>query len=209
MVVALKQMLAEDPTLSWEVLPLLPRQGHWNVQDYLFVNERTNRYIELNHGRIEVLEMPTKRHQKIVLWLASRFELHCGRTGAGEVVMAPYPLKTSEHTYREPDVVVVLAEHKQWLKNQMADGADLVVEVLSEDRNRDLVDKRSEYASAGIREYWLVDARDHRITVLVLRDGEYVVHGEATTTGVVTSAILAGFSVDVAEIMAAASEQRP
>jgi Uma2 family endonuclease len=40
------------------------------------------------------------------------------------------------------------------------EGADLVMEVVSshdEDRRRDLVVKREEYARAGIAEYWIVD----------------------------------------------------
>lgn len=81
-------------------------------------------------------------------------------------------------------------------------GADIVVEVLSQDRNRDLLMKRNEYASAGIREYWMVDPRDDRVSVLTLRDGEYVVQNEAEKTGAVTSSVLSGFSIDVAEITA-------
>jgi Uma2 family endonuclease len=49
-----------------------------------------------------------------------------------------------------------------------ADGADLVIEVLSKDRDRDLQMKRLEYAQAGIPEYWIGDPRDQRITVLRL-----------------------------------------
>jgi Uma2 family endonuclease len=198
--VALKEMLEQEPDLSWEVLRFFPRQGNWFVEEYLIVNELTNHYIELHDGRIEVLEMPTKRHQDIVFWVASKFKDHCKRTDAGAAVMAPYPLRISETTYREPDVVVAIAEHRAWLQDKYATGADIVVEVLSQDRNRDLVMKRDEYAAAGIQEYWVLDPRDVRVVVLVLRDGEYFVHSEAVKTGVVTSAVLSGFSIEVAEI---------
>jgi Uma2 family endonuclease len=198
--VALKELIEQDPSLSWEVVRFFPRQGDWFVDEYLIVNELTNHYIELHNGRIEVLEMPTKRHQNIVFWFASEFKNHCKRTGAGDAVMAPYPVKVTESTYREPDVVLALSEHRDWLQDKYATGADLVVEVLSQDRDRDLVMKRREYAAAGIREYWVVDPRDDRVAVLVLRDGEYVVHGEAEKTGVVTSATLPGFRIDVAEM---------
>ena len=42
-------------------------------------------------------------------------------------------------------------------------GADLVMEVVSggrEDRKRDLVTKRRDYARANIPEYWIVDPQD-------------------------------------------------
>lgn len=48
-------------------------------------------------------------------------------------------------------------------------GADLVVEVVSEDDpERDTKVKRADYASAGIPEYWIVNPLDNTITVLVL-----------------------------------------
>src|SRR5436190_13827980 len=121
--VAPKELIEQDPTLSWEVLRFFPRQGDWFVDEYLIVNELTNHYIELHNGRIEVLEMPTKRHQNIVFWFASKLKDHCKRTGAGEAVMAPYPVKVTETTYREPDVVLALAEHREWLQDKYATGA--------------------------------------------------------------------------------------
>ena len=51
----------------------------------------------------------------------------------------------------------------------------LVMEVVSgdpKDRARDLVDKRSDYASIGIPEYWIVDAETETITVLTLPAGK-------------------------------------
>jgi hypothetical protein len=57
-------------------------------------------------------------------------------------------------------------------------GADLVIEVVSpDDPQRDLVTKRSEYAQAGIPEYWIVDPQTETITVLRLEDARYVEHG--------------------------------
>ena len=58
-------------------------------------------------------------------------------------------------------------------------GADLAVEIVSpSDPNRDLVEKRAEYAAAEIAEYWIVDPRPRRrsvptgrsVTVLCLND---------------------------------------
>ena len=83
-------------------------------------------------------------------------------------------------------------------------GADLVMEVVSEDRTRDLVEKRREYAQARIPEYWLVDRRDRRITVLRLGRGRYSVHSEYGIGDRATSALLKGFGVDVAAVWAAA-----
>ena len=77
------------------------------------------------------------------------------------------------------------------------------MEIVSpDDPNRDLVEKRREYAAAGIPEYWIVDPRPgHRcIAVLTLEDGEY--RGEFVGEGgTVESRLLPGFAVAVADCL--------
>ena len=45
------------------------------------------------------------------------------------------------------------------------------------DRCNRLVEKRADYAEAGIPEYWIVDPRDETVTVLALEGDAYVGHG--------------------------------
>lgn len=193
--------MTRDPDLAWEVLPFFPRQGEWSAEDYFLLNRLTNHFIELNGGRVEVMEMPTRKHQDITFAMARRLKAHGRQSGSGQAVMAPYPVYLTDTLYREPDVVFVLAEHESWLHEEYADGADLVVEVLSQDRNRDLVTKRREYATAGIREYWLIDPAEQRITVLALIRGQYEVHATAGLNEMAPSSLLAGFEVSFADLL--------
>jgi Uma2 family endonuclease len=73
------------------------------------------------------------------------------------------------------------------------------------DRERDLIEKRSDYAQAAIPEYWIVDPETETITVLTLPAGqtEYAVHGEFKPGQQATSKLLDGFTVDVAACFAA------
>ncbi|HLQ47291.1 MAG TPA: Uma2 family endonuclease, partial [Planctomycetaceae bacterium] len=85
------------------------------------------------------------------------------------------------------------------------DRADLVVEVVSEgstNRNRDLIDKRAEYAVAGITEYWIVDPERKNVTVLILQSGEYVESGTFGMNDVVRSTVVFGFEISVAKVFA-------
>lgn len=91
----------------------------------------------------------------------------------------------------------MLAEHRSRIGEPFWDGADLVMEVVSTDRRLDYEQKRGEYAKAGIAEYWIVDSKDKKITVLRLQDGQYAVHGEFMAGEQATSVLLPGFIVDV------------
>jgi Uma2 family endonuclease len=138
---------------AWEIARLFPNQGEWTEGDYLTLNRWTNRPVELADGQVEVLEMPTRTHQRLVLRVRDEFRSLCEPKGLGEALVAPYPVRLREGKFREPDVVFMLMEHADRLREDFADGADLVVDVVSEDRSRDLVTKRTEYAGAGIAEY--------------------------------------------------------
>jgi Uma2 family endonuclease len=86
---------------------------------------------------------------------------------------------------RYPDLVVLQEEHLSLTRRRLLIRLDmpppqLVVEVISpntKNRNRDLIDKRQQYATRGIPEYWLIDPETHCITILVLDDGQYIIHG--------------------------------
>jgi Uma2 family endonuclease len=78
------------------------------------------------------------------------------------------------------------------------------MEVVSkDDPDRDKVDKRKQYARAGISEYWIVDPHDKSIIVLRLKKDRYVTHSRAIASGVVRSALLDGFIADAAAVFAA------
>jgi Uma2 family endonuclease len=90
------------------------------------------------------------------------------------------------------------------IKDEYWDGADLVVEVVSKDRkgrDRDLRVKRKQYAQAGIAEYWIVDPQVRQITVLKLSNERYEVHGQFKPGQRATSHLLAGFAVDVKDVL--------
>jgi Uma2 family endonuclease len=188
----------------WEVALLFPAQGDWSERDYLALD--TNRFVELSEGCLEVLPMPTILHQLIVQFLHKVLEAHVRAHAAGLVLLAPLPVRLRAGTYREPDVVYLRPGRIHDVRTQ-PDGADLVMEVLSEgeeNRKRDLEIKREDYAQAGIPEYWVIDPEERRIAVLKLDGTTYLVHGEFGAGTQATSAHLPGFSVAVDDVFAAA-----
>lgn len=182
-----------EPT--WEVALLFPAQGAWSEHEYMELE--TNRLVEFSHGRLEVLSMPTDMHQAIVGFLYTVFLAFVQQTG-GTVRFAPLRLRLWPGKIREPDIMVLLDSNDPRRQDIYWTGADLVVEVVSEDDpGRDLIAKRLEYAQAGIPEYWIVDPRYRSIVVLRLEGEIYQTHGQFGMEAVLTSATLSGLTVPV------------
>lgn len=194
---------------AWEIATLFPSQGDWTVEEYLALTDSTNRLIEYTDGRIEVLEMPTVAHQLILSHLFVLLHEFVKARGLGVVLSAGTRVQADVKKFREPDVLYVSRERLAMSGNRYVQGADLAIEIVSDDaesRDRDLVQKRSDYAAAGIAEYWIVDPREKRITVLTLTGDAYAVHAEGALGEQVASALLEGFVVDVTQTFAAAQE---
>src|SRR5258708_6826451 len=159
--------IEEQAEPVWEIARLFPNQGTWDERDYLAIE--TNHLIEFADGYVEVLPMPKTSHQLIVQYLSNLLLAFATVGKLGTVLFAPLRVRLRKAKSREPEVVFMLARHADRIKEEYWDGADLVMEVVSEeleDRHRDLVTKRAEYARAGIAEYWIVDPYERRIRVL-------------------------------------------
>jgi Uma2 family endonuclease len=201
--------LPDRPEPAWDIARLFPPQGHWSEGVYLSFTEALNQLVELVDGRIEVLEMPTKSHQKVVQYLLNLWLTFLTTGRFGDAISAPYRIRLRGQTFREPDIVVYLTEHLNCFGERFGEGADVVLEVVSDDatsRARDYEDKRQDYAEAGIPEYWIVDPIERRIVVLRLEGDTYRVAGEFAAGEQATSELLPGFRADVARVFQAGAE---
>jgi Uma2 family endonuclease len=179
------------------VLALEPLQGLWTAEQYLRLTDQTNQLIEFTDGTIEVLPMPTRKHQVILAFLYEMFLLFIRPCG-GKVLFAPLRLHIRPDRFREPDLLLLRNINDPRNQEAFWLGADLVVEIVSPDNpTRDTVEKRTEYAEAGIPEYWIVDPQIETITVLRLEAGSYTEHGVFRRGTTATSALLIGFEVGV------------
>ena len=184
---------------AWEVATLFPAQGAWSEEEYLSLD--TNHLVEFSHGHIEVLPMPSDKHQAIVGYLYVLL-LQLAQTLGGTVRMAPLRLRLRSGKIREPDVVFMSSAGDPRRRDAYWTGADLVIEVVSrDDPQRDLVTKRNEYAQAGIPEYWIVDPQTETITVLRLDGAAYVEHGVFARGELATSAQFAGLQAPVSAVL--------
>jgi Uma2 family endonuclease len=193
-----------EPT--WDVAYLFPVQGDWSEEEYLALPG--NRLLEFSDGVLEVLPVPTTSHQLLVAYLYGVLLAFARGRDLGTVLFAPLRVRLWRRKFREPDIVFMRKQHTGRIHEEYWDQADLVMEVVSnddEDRRRDLETKRREYARAGIPEYWIVDPREGRITVLRLTGKRYTVHGAFPRGTAASSYLLPGFTVSVDEAFARAT----
>ena len=182
------------------VLEVLPRQGRWQEDEYLWLTDHSRRLVELTDGYLEFLPMPTDEHQSILAHLYEQFSSFLLARG-GKVLFAPLRVRVRADAFREPDLLLVRDAADARRGSRFWSGADLVVEIVSPDRpDRDLVDKPRDYAVAQIPEYWIVDPRTATVTVLELRGGGYVEHGTFARGTRASSVLLEGFAADVSAI---------
>ncbi len=179
---------------------ILPRQGQWSEQEYLVLTDHRTRLIEFTDGFLEVLPMPTDKHQAILGFLYTAFLSFIEPRG-GKVRFSPLRLRIRSGKYREPDLLLLRHADDSRRQNRFWLGADLALEVVSEEKpERDLVEKRGDYAEGRVPEYWIVNPQSQTITVLALRGDSYVEAGVYPRGETAASVALPDFSVAVSAV---------
>jgi len=151
-------------------------------------------------GVVEVIDVPTIEHQRLMKFLAMLLDLFVSARRLGEVCLPPYPMRLATRpSGREPDVRFVAAARRDRLTSQFLDGpADLVIEIISEGSvGRDRGDKFAEHEAAGVLEYWLIDyLRTEALFYRLGDDGRYHRH-DPDARGIYAAGVLPGFWLDV------------
>ncbi|CAI8012267.1 hypothetical protein GBAR_LOCUS7879 [Geodia barretti] len=101
-----------------------------------------------------------------------------------------------------PDLLFISKDRLDIITAANVQGApDLVVEILSPSTSRlDRSRKRELYERHQVKEMWLVDPEDRKISVLLLKDGKLDVVGEYSEGQSFSSATLGGLSIDLDKV---------
>src|SRR5262245_32372695 len=134
---------------------------------------------ELIGGELVAMAPKDRRHELLRTELA----LYWGRRlGRDLKIASETPLRLGEHDAPEPDLIVFPAG--LFAPDVRADTVLLVVEVADSSLPVDLNTKAPRYAAAGVREYWVINARS--LLTIVFRQprqtGEYGYREEVQAT---------------------------
>lgn len=164
--------------------------------------------VELIKGRIfKMSPAPSRIHQKLSSYINNTLYNYL-RGKKCEVYAAPFdvrlPRKSKEDkdiiTVLQPDICVICDLSK--LDDKGCIGApDIVVEILSPGNNAtELKNKYEVYEESGVKEYWVVSPQNNTFIIYTLINGKYDASRLMVAGDVVTSSVLDGFSLDLAEL---------
>ena len=183
-----------------------PRNGlRLSVEEFMELDDTWDkRKMELDDGVLYIMPRPRIVHNFAQNEFFAHFREYRNRSAGPpiqiytDVIVA---LSLESGRLYAPDVTVILPSNPGAVRDRMVEGApDIVIEVLSSDRNRDLVRKRQVYAEAGIPRYWICDLRQDTLTLLELRDGAYVERAVLTAEDTLTTPLLSDFAVPLSDI---------
>jgi Uma2 family endonuclease len=200
-------------TATPDVLPVVERadhvpgakQGHWNYEHYAAIPDDGTRY-EVIDGVLYMAPASSFAHQKTVALITTLLTIHVGFAGLGDVLVAPFDVElASGKTVVQPDVLVVLSEHRSVITPSHAVGApDLVVEVASPSTaSYDRRAKMDAYARAGVREYWIADPYAHTVELLQQENDAYRLVGVFQGQAILPSKVVPNLPVPLEQFFPA------
>ncbi|MBI1780763.1 MAG: Uma2 family endonuclease [Sphingobacteriales bacterium] len=119
---------------------------------------------------------PLFNHQKLITELMLPLGNHVQQKKLGYLLASPFDVYLEEHVSAvQPDLLFIAKKNKGIIKNDgYAHGApDLIVEILSQNIERDRKLKKELYEKAGVKEYFIVDPQTKMVEAFVLKGKKY------------------------------------
>ncbi len=166
---------------------------------------------EWNNGYLEEIGMSTHRVTFMSDWLQLALQCYFSSHAIGKILgggvtgfRIPLAHKTA---IRKPDIAVVLNSNTKILKGEERSYRgifDLCIESLSDsskqDIERDTINKKREYAEAGVQEYYIVDDTDRMAFYWLNEWGEYE-EIEPVEGDIIRSKVLPGFQFRKSDLL--------
>jgi Uma2 family endonuclease len=185
-----------------EMRSVARRTGHMTLLEWAALDDVPG---ELVDGILVEEEMTTNAHEAVTTWLTVCIDPWAERNDTF-VFGSMHKIAVGPKRGRKPDVTVYPPGAALDREARLNDVTPLVViEVVTStprDARRDRVEKRIEYARAGIRYYWIVDPTLRTLEIFELgKDGRYV-SAAAASDGVLRVPGMRGLRLDVSAMFA-------
>lgn len=144
-----------------------------SADQYLSLPETRERY-ELVDGVIIVSPSATWGHQRIAREILLQLTEFLEQSPIGEAV-SEVDVRLRDDLVLRPDVVFLSSAKAARVAKYITEPPDLVVEIVSPGAaERDLHDKKHDYETAGVAEYWVIDPEAREMHFFALDAGRFV-----------------------------------
>lgn len=170
---------------------------HFTYDDYLaWPNDERWEIID---GAAYAMSSPAVLHQDVLLNLAVTLKPFFNGKPC-RFFIAPLDVMLSEDTVVQPDMLVV-CDPKKITRTCVRGAPDLVVEILSPSScSYDRLLKFKRYASAGVKEYWIVTPELASIEIFTLDNGAFRLHDGFLQQERLTSAVFPEVSFEMSAV---------
>ena len=158
---------------SYSAYSIETKNGHYTLNDYYALPDNVR--AELIDGYFIFTDSPSVKHQAIIGELFFQIYSYIkNKKGPCKVLLSPVDvcLDNDDKTILEPDLVILCDSDKN--DGRRINGApDFVAEIVSpSSRKRDYLVKLNKYWAAGVREYWIIDSEQKKISVYLFENKE-------------------------------------
>ena len=164
------------------------------------------------NGILKEKEMPEIRTYNLESWLESIFKEYLKVNPIGLFAVSEIGFKMtledkSKSSIRKPDFALILnnnSVHPESTDKSYKGIFDFCVEYLSDSKQKyvdnDTIDKKKEYAEAGVKEYYIIDIKKENTVFYTLNEKTKTYNEIETIDGVIHSKVLPGFKFRVDDL---------
>ncbi|HEX7056838.1 MAG TPA: Uma2 family endonuclease [Bacilli bacterium] len=165
-----------------------------------FLGMEYERYEIIEGVRYELQPAPTVTHQKV----SGAFYISLYQTchSAGTILYSPIDVYLDEDNQFQPDLVYILHENGEIIKEKRIEGApDLVLEILSPSTGQnDKIRKKRQYERFGVKEFWIADPTHRTVDQFMLANGKFVLYETYGAADLLTSPLFSCISIDLSKV---------
>ncbi|HEX8354359.1 MAG TPA: Uma2 family endonuclease [Pyrinomonadaceae bacterium] len=173
-----------------------PIEEFWSLPESVLPTE----YID---GEIIMAPTPTVPHQTTLANIFVALHAFVKENAVGKVYPSPLDVILPTGEVAQPDIFFLNRRQAERVSaaKRVEEVPPFLVEILSPSSvKHDTIRKRELYEKNGVREYWIVDAKERTVAQLVLRKRHYAL-AELGESDTIKGAVLAGFEMRVGELL--------
>ncbi len=153
-----KEVILEGEYIIFK--PEVTEEEFWELS-----NEDTN--YELIEGVLVIHSPASTEHEDIFSYLMTILRVYLEETKQGKIFGSRYVMRLDKKWSPEPDLMIIRPENYSNIKETRYEGpADIVVEITSKTtKDIDLNKKLPKYLEVGVKEVWIIDPEEKKISI--------------------------------------------